>query len=149
MRAVVQRVARAEVRVSGRSVGQIGRGLLVLIGIGRDDVLDDAAYLAEKIVHLRIFSDTAGKMNLSVKEIAGEFLAVSQFTLYADCRKGRRPAFAAARPAPESEALFNHFVARVRAEGVAVATGEFGAMMEVELVNWGPVTILLDSKKDF
>lgn len=146
MRAVVQRVTQAKVTVDNQVVGEIGPGLLVLLGVGQGDTAAGAAYLAEKIVHLRIFSDPAGKMNNSLLDCAGSLLAVSQFTLYGDCRKGRRPAFdQAARPEVARE-LYERFVAEVRALGVPVATGQFQAHMEVALVNDGPVTMLLDSK---
>lgn len=150
MRAVVQRVSRAEVRVGGEIVGRIGRGLCVLVGAGRDDTEADADYLVDKVVNLRIFPDTEGKMNLSLLDVGGELLAVSQFTLYGDARKGRRPAFVSALEPKRAQELVERFVAGVRAAGVQkVATGRFGAMMDVELVNEGPVTILLDSKRVF
>ena len=150
VRAVVQRVARAGVEVEGRRVGGIGPGLLVLLGAGAGDGAADVAYLVDKIANLRIFADDAGKMNRSVLETGGGVLAVSQFTLYGDARKGRRPAFTGALEPIAAEALYLEFVAGLRAAGVAeVATGVFGAMMEVELVNSGPVTILLDSGKAF
>jgi D-tyrosyl-tRNA(Tyr) deacylase len=150
MRAVVQRVTRAEVRVGGEVVGRIGRGLLVLVGAGAGDEAADVAYLAEKVVNLRIFEDEEGKMNRSLLEVGGGLLAVSQFTLYGDARKGRRPSFVGALEPRAAEALYRDFVAAAARAGVAeVATGRFGAMMEVDLVNWGPVTILLDSRKDF
>jgi D-tyrosyl-tRNA(Tyr) deacylase len=149
MRAVVQRVSRAKVTVAGEIVGEIGIGFLVLLGVGEDDGPDDAAYLAEKIVGLRIFPDDDGKMNRSLAEIGGGLLAVSQFTLYGDCRKGRRPSFiAAARPETAAE-LYRTFVAEVRGRGIAVATGRFQEHMDVELVNNGPVTLLVDSRKAF
>jgi D-tyrosyl-tRNA(Tyr) deacylase len=150
VRAVVQRVTRAGVEVEGRRVGGIGPGLLVLLGAGAGDGAADVAYLVDKIANLRIFADEAGKMNRSVLETGGGVLAVSQFTLYGDARKGRRPAFTGALEPTAAEALYHEFVAGLRAAGVAeVATGVFGAMMEVELVNSGPVTILLDSGKAF
>jgi D-tyrosyl-tRNA(Tyr) deacylase len=149
MRAVVQRVSRASVKVDGGVTGEIARGLLVLLGVGQDDSEADADYLAEKIAGLRIFEDDAGKMNLSVADSGGAVLAVSQFTLYGDVRRGKRPSFdAAARPERARE-LYEYFVGRVRALGLRCETGRFQAMMEVELVNSGPVTILLDSKKAF
>jgi D-tyrosyl-tRNA(Tyr) deacylase len=148
MRAVVQRVARASVTVEERVVGQVGRGLCVLLGAGRDDGPQDVAYMVEKIANLRIFADEQGKMNLSVLEIAGGVLVVSQFTLYGDARKGRRPSFIQALEPGAAEALYQRFVEDLRAAGVVqVATGSFGAMMQVELVNDGPVTILLDSSR--
>ena len=149
MRAVVQRVSRASVKVEGELTGEIGLGLLVLLGVGQEDGEADADYLAEKIAGLRIFEDDAGKMNLSVMDVGGAVLAVSQFTLFGDMRRGKRPSFdAAARPERARE-LYEYFVERVRAAGLRCETGRFQAMMEVELVNSGPVTILLDSKKGF
>jgi D-aminoacyl-tRNA deacylase len=150
VRAVVQRVSRAGVEVEGRQVGSIGPGLLVLFGAGAGDGAAEVAYMVDKVANLRIFADEAGKMNRSVLETGGGVLAVSQFTLYGDARKGRRPAFTGALEPAAAEALYQAFVAGLRAAGVAeVATGVFGAMMEVELVNSGPVTILLDSGKAF
>jgi D-tyrosyl-tRNA(Tyr) deacylase len=149
MRAVVQRVRRAKVTVAGEIAGEIGHGLLVLLGVGRDDSAASAEYLADKIVGLRIFEDDAGKMNRSVAEVSGAVLAVSQFTLYGDARKGKRPSFDdAARPGKARE-LYEHFVERVRSSGLRCETGRFQEMMEVELVNEGPVTILVDSEKKF
>lgn len=149
MRAVVQRVSRASVRVGGAISGEIATGLLVLLGVGQDDQPSDADYLADKVVGLRIFEDAEEKMNRSVVDAAGAVLAVSQFTLYGDVRRGKRPSFdAAARPERARE-LYEYFVNRVRLLGVRCATGVFQAMMEVELVNSGPVTILIDSKKQF
>ena len=149
MRAVVQRVSRASVTVKGKVVGQIGRGLLVLLGVGRDDAESDVVYLTEKICGLRIFEDQEGKMNRSVGEVQGSVLAVSQFTLYGDVRRGKRPSFDAAAPPDVARRLYELFVAQVRASGLPCETGQFQEMMEVELVNEGPVTILLDSKKSF
>ncbi len=149
MRAVVQRVTRASVTVDGQIVGEIGKGLVVLLGIARDDTKLDAAYLAEKIAALRIFDDEAGKMNVSVKDINGELLIISQFTLYGDVRRGLRPSWIEAAAPEVAEALYEFFVRQVRAAVSEVATGSFRAMMQVELVNDGPVTILLDSKKLF
>ena len=149
MRAVVQRVSRASVTVEGKVVGQIGPGLLVLLGVARDDSEDDVVYLAEKICGLRIFEDDDGKMNRSVAEVHGSVLAVSQFTLYGDVRRGKRPSFDAAAPPESARRLYELFVAQVRAAGLSCETGQFQEMMEVELVNDGPVTILLDSKKNF
>jgi D-tyrosyl-tRNA(Tyr) deacylase len=149
MRAVVQRVKEATVRVEGEVVGAIGPGLLVLLGVGREDALEDAEYLAEKTLNLRIFPDEAGNMNVSVVEVPGEILAVSQFTLLGDARRGRRPGFSAAAPPEEANRLYEAFVARLRPSGVRVETGVFRAMMDVALVNHGPVTILLDSRKLF
>ena len=149
MRAVVERVSRAEVRVDGAAVGAIGKGLLVLLGVGQDDSDADASYLADKTAGLRIFQDDEGKMNLSVEDVGGSVLVVSQFTLFGDCRKGRRPSFAAAAPPGEADALYQHYMSLLRERGLTVETGVFQAMMEVESVNDGPVTILLDSKKVF
>ncbi|MGC2111002.1 MAG: D-aminoacyl-tRNA deacylase [Candidatus Korobacteraceae bacterium] len=149
MRAVVQRVSRASVRVGEEITGEIGTGLLVLLGVAQEDSERDADYLAEKIAGLRIFEDDAGKMNLSVADVGGAVLAVSQFTLFGDVRRGKRPSFdAAARPERARE-LYEYFVGRVRELGLRCETGRFQEMMEVELVNTGPVTILLDSKKVF
>lgn len=149
MRAVVQRVSRAQVSVGNEVVGKINAGLLVLLGVARDDTPADAEYLAAKVVGLRIFEDEDGKMNRSVVETGGAVLAVSQFTLYGDVRKGKRPSFDdAASPEPANK-LYEHFVRKVRETGVKCETGRFQAMMQVELVNDGPVTILLDSKRTF
>ena len=149
MRAVGQRVSRASVKVGGELAGEIGKGLLVLLGVAREDSEADADYLAEKVAGLRIFEDDAGKMNLNVMDAGGEVLAVSQFTLLGDVRRGKRPSFdAAARPEGAKE-LYEYFVERVRGLGLRCETGRFQEMMEVELVNTGPVTILLDSKKAF
>ena len=149
MRAVVQRVSRACVTVGGETVGQIGAGLLVLLGVGQDDTDSDATYLAGKIAALRIFEDPQGKMNLAVSEIGGAVLAVSQFTLYGDARGQRRPSFIAAARPELAERLYEHFVATIRSGGIRCETGRFQQMMSVELVNEGPVTILLDSRKLF
>jgi len=149
MRAVVQRVSRAQVTVDGEITGEIGPGLLVLVGVGRDDTETDAVYLAEKIAGLRVFEDQAGKMNLGVHEIGGSVLAVSQFTLYGDVRRGKRPSFDAAAAPETARALYEFFVERIRTEGLRCETGRFQATMKVELVNEGPVTILLDSAKTF
>jgi D-tyrosyl-tRNA(Tyr) deacylase len=145
MRAVVQRVARASVSVDGRTVGRIDAGLLVLLGVGRKDGPSEADFLARKISNLRIFEDSGGNMNRSVKDIEGGMLVVSQFTLYGDCRKGRRPSFVDAAPPESATALYERFVDRVDQEGVAVQTGRFGALMRVSLVNDGPVTLLVES----
>jgi len=149
MRAVVQRVSRARVTVDGIVVGEIGLGLLVLLGVGRNDINDDADYLADKIVGLRIFEDEAGKMNLAVGEVDGGVLVVSQFTLYGDVRRGKRPSFDDAAPPQQARELYEYFVDRIQKAGLLCATGRFQEMMDVELVNEGPVTILLDSKKTF
>jgi D-tyrosyl-tRNA(Tyr) deacylase len=149
MRAVVQRVARAKVTVEDKIVGEIGNGLVVLLGIARDDTKLDAAYLAEKIASLRIFDDEAGKMNVSVKDVNGGLLIVSQFTLYGDVRRGLRPSWIEAAAPEVAEPLYEFFVRQARGFISDVATGGFRAMMQVELVNDGPVTILLDSKKLF
>ena len=149
MRAVVQRVSEASVKVEGEEVGRIGHGILVLLGVGRDDESKDAAYLAEKVVHLRIFADEQDKMNRSLLDVGGGLLAVSQFTLWGDCRKGRRPSFVAAAEPEKAEELYDAFIQRARNLGVTVATGRFQEMMQVSLVNDGPVTLLLDSKKAF
>lgn len=149
MRAVVQRVSRAKVTVSGVVCGQIGPGLLVLLGVGKDDQEADAEYCAEKICGLRIFEDEHGKMNRSVAEAGGAILAVSQFTLYGDVRRGKRPSFDAAARPDQARRLYEHFVERVRALGLRCETGRFQEMMQVELVNQGPVTILVDSHKEF
>jgi D-aminoacyl-tRNA deacylase len=149
MRAVLQRVSSAQVTVAGEVVGRIGQGLLVLLGVALGDEEQDARYLAEKTAQLRIFEDDAGKMNRSLEDIGGELLAVSQFTLLADCRQGRRPGFSAAAPPATAQALYERFVAILRQRGLAVATGVFQAEMAVQLINDGPVTVLLDSRKEF
>jgi D-tyrosyl-tRNA(Tyr) deacylase len=149
MRAIVQRVKEARVEVEGETVGRIGEGVLVLLGAGKDDTEEDAGYLAEKIVGLRIFEDSEGKMNLSVTDTGGGVLVVSQFTLYGDCRKGRRPSFDKAAPPETAEALYELFVGKLRERGAKVETGKFRAMMDVHLVNSGPVTLMLDSKREF
>jgi D-tyrosyl-tRNA(Tyr) deacylase len=146
---VAQRVSRASVSVDGRVVGEIAAGLLVLLGVGQGDAFADADYLADKLMNLRIFADPEGQMNLSVRDIGGSILAVSQFTLYGDCRKGRRPGYSDAAPPELAEPLYRHFVTRLRESGVPVAEGVFRAMMDVSLVNSGPVTLLLDSRKLF
>ena len=149
MRAVLQRVTQARVEIDGTVVGAIGQGVLVLLGVAQGDTPADAAYLADKTAGLRIFEDAAGKMNLALDEIGGAVLAVSQFTLLGDCRKGRRPGFTAAAPPELADSLYNAYVAALRAEGLTVATGMFRAEMQVHLVNDGPVTLLLDSRKAF
>ncbi len=147
MKAVLQRVSRASVTVAGEVVGQVGRGILVLLGVEQDDTDDDARQLADKTIALRIFDDSDGKMNLSLEEIGGSLLVVSQFTLLGDCRKGRRPSFIGAAPPELAEKLYNIFISAAGSRGIPVATGRFRAMMDVELVNDGPVTLLLDSRK--
>ena len=149
MRAVVQRVSRAKVTVNGWVSGEIGLGLLVLLGVGQQDTESDAIYLAEKVAGLRIFEDQDGKMNRSVLEAGGSVLTVSQFTLYGDVRRGKRPSFDGAAPPESARRLYELFVEKIQAEGVRCETGRFQEMMQVELVNEGPVTILLDSAKAF
>ncbi len=154
MRAVVQRVSRAKVTINDRTnngwtSGEIGLGLLVLLGVGHQDTEADAAYLAEKVAGLRIFEDVDGKMNRSLQDVGGSVLAVSQFTLYGDVRRGKRPSFDAAAPPEHARRLYEFFVERIRASDLRCETGRFQAMMQVELVNEGPVTILLDSSKAF
>lgn len=149
MRAVVQRVSQAKVKINDWIVGEIGMGLLVLLGVGEEDTESDVTYLAEKIASLRIFDDAEGKMNLSVLDVAGSVLAVSQFTLYGDVRRGKRPSFDAAAKPDSARRLYELFVERIRAAGLRCETGRFQEMMQVELVNEGPVTILLDSRKTF
>ena len=149
MRAVLQRVTRASVRVEGETVGEIGRGLVVLVGVAHDDTVDDASYLLDKTAALRIFEDAEGRMNLSVTDAGGALLVVSQFTLYGDVRRGRRPSWSEAAPPEVAERLYEFFVGAARSRVGHVATGSFRRMMQVELVNDGPVTILLDSRKQF
>jgi D-tyrosyl-tRNA(Tyr) deacylase len=149
VRAVVQRVSSARVRVGGEVKGEIGRGLAVLLGVSRDDGEADARLLADKVSGLRVFEDAGGRMNLAAGEVGGGVLVVSQFTLYGDARKGNRPSFTDAAPPEAANALYERFCALVREKGLPVATGVFRASMEVELVNEGPVTILLDSKRLF
>lgn len=146
MRAILQRVSRAEVRIGGRVVGSIARGLVVLLGVARDDTEADAAFMVERTLGLRIFADDAGKMNLALGAVGGQLLVVSQFTLLADTESGRRPSFIRAAPPVEAQRLYEYFVSLVRQRDVKVETGEFGAVMEVDLVNEGPVTIILDSR---
>jgi D-tyrosyl-tRNA(Tyr) deacylase len=147
VKVLLQRVSRAEVRVEGRCVGAIGRGLLVLLGVERGDPAEEAVRLADRTAELRVFPDEADRMNRSVEEVGGACLVVSQFTLAGSTRRGRRPSFDAAAPPEEAEALYGHFVARLRERGLPVETGRFRAMMEVELVNDGPVTLLLTGKE--
>jgi len=149
MRAVVQRVSRASVEVDGQSVGSIGPGLMVLLGVSQEDGPEQAAWLANKIAGLRIFPDENDKLNLSVQDTGGEVLVVSQFTLWGDCAKGRRPSFVRAAGGEAAEPLYQAFVAELAKLGLKVATGSFGAMMEVSLVNSGPVTLLVDTEKRF
>jgi D-tyrosyl-tRNA(Tyr) deacylase len=147
MRACIQRVSKARVVVDGDVTGQIGPGLLVLLGVAQDDAEAQLTWLADKIVGLRIFEDEAGKMNRSLAEVGGEMLVVSQFTLYGDCRKGRRPSFIAAAPPEQAEQMYDDFVKHVAGQGITVATGRFRAHMEVELTNDGPVTIWIDTEQ--
>ncbi len=149
MRAVVQRVSRADVTVDGETVGQIGPGFLVLLGVAADDQRDDVIATATKIVGLRVFEDDAGKMNRSLADVGGAMLVVSQFTLLGDCRTGRRPSFVAAAPPERANTLYQEFIAEVRGQGITVETGKFQADMKVSLTNDGPVTLLIDSKKLF
>jgi D-tyrosyl-tRNA(Tyr) deacylase len=149
MRAVVQRVSRGEVRVDGAAVGAVGKGFVVLLGVARGDGEEDARLLADKVAGLRVFEDAAGKMNLALAEVGGGVLVVSQFTLLGDARKGNRPGFSDAAPPEEGNALYQRFCALLRDKGLEVATGTFRATMAVELVNDGPVTILLDSRRLF
>jgi D-tyrosyl-tRNA(Tyr) deacylase len=146
MRAVIQRVKSAQVSVDGRVTGKIGSGLLVLLGVGKGDGESDLSFLTSKIPELRIFEDASGKFNLSLKEIGGEMLVVSQFTLYGDCRKGRRPSFTDAEDPTQAKNLYEQFVSKLKEQGIPVRTGEFQAKMEVHLINDGPVTLILDSK---
>ncbi|ARU63703.1 D-tyrosyl-tRNA(Tyr) deacylase [Tumebacillus avium] len=149
MRIVVQRVSRGKVTVEGQVTGEIGRGFVLLVGVTHDDTMADVDYLVDKVVNLRVFEDEAGKMNLSLLDIGGALLSVSQFTLYGDCRKGRRPNFMDAAKPDFANELYEAFNDKARQLGVQVETGVFGAMMDVELVNDGPVTLLLESKRTF
>jgi D-tyrosyl-tRNA(Tyr) deacylase len=149
MRAVLQRVSKARVLISGAEHSRIDAGILVLLGVEKEDTADDAAMLARRIVELRIFEDDAGKMNRSIADVGGEILAVSQFTLLGDCRKGRRPSFDPAAPPDVARALYEHFIAKIGELGIPVKAGVFQAMMDVELTNQGPVTFILDSRKRF
>jgi len=146
MRAVVQRVSRARVLVGEEVVGEIGRGLVILLGVARSDTAEQAIWLADKVVSLRIFQDAQENMNLGLGDVGGAVLVVSQFTLYGDCRKGRRPSFVDAAPPEIAVPLYEAFVNAIKANGIPTATGSFGAMMQVELVNDGPVTLIVDSK---
>jgi len=149
MRAVIQRAKRAKVVVEGEVVAKIEEGLLLFLAVGKDDSEKDVEYLSEKVVGLRIFEDDNGRMNLSVEDIKGDILVVSQFTLYGDCRKGKRPSFDESASPDTAEQLYNLFVERIGKKGIRVETGRFGTIMDVHLVNSGPVTIMLDSKKLF
>jgi D-tyrosyl-tRNA(Tyr) deacylase len=146
MRVVVQRSKQAQVTVKGEIVGQIDQGFMLLVGITHEDTERDAEYTAEKVAGLRIFEDDSGKMNLSVLDIGGQILSVSQFTLYGDCRKGKRPSFMAAARPEQAEPLYEHFNSHLRGLGLQVATGKFGEMMDISFTNWGPVTLIIDSK---
>ncbi len=147
MRAVLQRVSQAEVRVAGEVIGSIGRGFVILLGVAKDDTEKDAAYIADKSIGLRVFADAEGKMNLALRQVGGELLVISQFTLLADTESGRRPSFIRAAAPEEAKRLYELFLSLVRNEGVKVETGEFGATMAVSLINEGPVTIVLESRK--
>lgn len=149
MRAVVQRVSRASVTVAGEVTGEIGRGFLVLLGVAEDDSQDDVIYMAQKIAGLRVFEDAEGKMNLSLADVVGGVLVVSQFTLLGDCRKGRRPSFVKAARPEQANRLYRSFVAELTGLGIPAAEGRFQEHMDVELVNDGPVTLLLDSRREF
>ena len=149
MRAVVQRVSSSRVTVDERVTGEVKKGLLVLLGVTHDDTSKDVDYMVDKVTNLRIFEDENDKMNLSLLDIKGDILAISQFTLYGDCRKGRRPNFMNAMGGDEAKALYEEFVKMLKESGLKIETGEFGAHMNVEIENDGPVTILLDSKKEF
>lgn len=146
MRAIVQRVTKASVAVDGEEVGRIGRGLVILLGVRNGDTAEDARYLADKCAHLRIFSDEESKFNLSCRDVAGEMLVVSQFTVYGDLRKGRRPSFTDSAPPKIAEPLYQRFIANLRELGLNVAEGVFGAMMLVEIHNDGPVTLMMESR---
>ena len=149
MRAVVQRVSQASVRVDDQICGAIGPGLLVLLGVGKNDSEQDAVLLADKIANLRILDDEQGLMNRSLLEVQGEMLVVSQFTLFGDCRKGRRPSYSTAAPPAEAASLYERFIREIRTQQITVATGKFQSMMDVTLINNGPVTLLLDTEKQF
>jgi len=149
LRAVVQRVKNSEVKVDDNIIGSIDSGLLVFLGIGNEDAMDDIDYLIDKIVNLRVFEDQEGKMNLSALDLEKEIMIISQFTLYGDCRKGRRPSFFDAAPPDQAERLYDVFVNKIKNYDLKIATGEFQAMMDIDSVNDGPVTLLLDSNKEF
>jgi len=149
MRAVIQRVAEASVSVDGKVVGSIGPGIVVLLGVEKDDSEKDVVYVAEKIVGLRIFDDSSGRMNLSIEDAGGEILAISQFTLYGDTRKGRRPSYVRAAGGDSAKRFYELFIAKLTERGILVKTGVFGAAMDVHIVNCGPVTLLVDSSRDF
>lgn len=149
MRAVVQRVTSSKVVVDDKIIGEIGKGLNILIGISKEDTEEDLLYLRDKIINLRIFEDENDKMNLSLLDVKGEILAISQFTLYGDCRKGRRPNFMEAEGGDKAKAVYDRFIDLLREKDIKVETGEFGAHMKVDIQNDGPVTLLLDSKKNF
>ncbi|MCG8616006.1 MAG: D-aminoacyl-tRNA deacylase [Desulfobacterales bacterium] len=146
MKAIVQRVKNAGVSVDNTTISSIGNGLMVLLGVGKGDTEKEADYLVDKIIHLRIFEDDQGKMNLSLKDVGGELLVVSQFTLLGDCRKGRRPSFTEAAPPAEAERLYTYFAQKASEAGIDVQTGQFQANMDVSLINQGPVTLMLESK---
>ena len=149
MRAVIQRVDKASVSVDGNVVGSVGAGMVVFVGVEKDDSQKDIAYVAEKIAGLRIFEDSSGKMNLSIKDTGGEVLAISQFTLYGDCRKGRRPSYTRAAGGDFARRCYESFIAEIAERGIPIRTGVFGATMNVHIVNNGPVTLLVDSSRDF
>ncbi|MDU5038761.1 MAG: D-aminoacyl-tRNA deacylase [Clostridium perfringens] len=149
MRVVVQRVNKSSVKVDNEIVGSINKGFNVLVGIGKEDTIEDLKYMKDKVLNLRVFEDKEDKMNLSLKDVCGELLLISQFTLYGDCRKGRRPNFINALGGDEAKKLFDEFVSMCREEGIKVETGVFGAHMVVDIENDGPVTLILDSKKNF
>ena len=149
MRAVIQRVKHCKVTVDNKSTGEIDSGILIFLGVGTEDKKEDADYLVDKIINLRIFEDEEGRMNLSALELYKEIMVVSQFTLFGDCRKGRRPGFFSAAPPDEAKKLYKYFLDRISETELKIASGEFQAMMNVELINDGPVTLLIDSKKKF
>ncbi len=149
MRLVVQRVKQASVRIQNETVGEIGPGLLIFLGVGQDDTEEDVGYLVEKVLHLRIFADRQGRLNLSLTDIHGSLMIVSQFTLWGDCRKGRRPSFSHSAPPEKAEPLYQLFIQKATEAGLTVAAGRFQELMEVYSINDGPVTLLLDSQKTF